>query len=258
MSRPLRKISEGISPRPGPSSLASSRRWPRPPSIESCRSPVRAATNPRAPPRPRRRPRCRDAICDDGGRRRRRPGTEPRRDLPAGDADDQAGRGRDPDPRGGHAPSARLPAIEPRLSGVREGDHARRLIDLLELSQDLRLLGGQSLRRKGGFCGFDAERPRVVQPAAQLDRAVGADSQRSRWRGRSPVMTASMSAASARCPWRNTESMSRTTHPPVGPGRRRSREQPAQSPDRPEQMHTNGRFVEARHRADFARRSALE
>ncbi len=63
--------------------------------------------------------------------------------------------------------------VEPGLA--RERDDARRLIELFELAQNLRLLCGEPLGRKGGVGGLDAERPDVVEPAAELDRALGAD-----------------------------------------------------------------------------------
>ena len=94
------------------------------------------------------------------------------RPLSADDAEHEARGGGDAEPSGGDAVSGGLP-LEPRVA--REGDDARGLVELFEPAHDLRLLGGQPLRREGGVCRVGAGGLHGIQPAAELDGALGAE-----------------------------------------------------------------------------------
>src|SRR5262245_8001826 len=84
-------------------------------------------------------------------------------------------------------------------------------------------------------------------------------SQRSRWNGRCPLMIASTSARSERCPWRNNTSTSRMA---VFLRRRNSScrcsKQTSQPADCAEQVNAHRRFVQARSLTDLPRRLAFE
>jgi hypothetical protein len=107
---------------------------------------------------------------DYGHRRRRR---QPGAQLAADQAEDQAGRGREPDPR---RPDAVTVPLELSISLVtREGDDARRTIALFEATEDLSLLRGEAFGRERGIGLFHANRPHLVEPASEFDGPLGTE-----------------------------------------------------------------------------------
>jgi hypothetical protein len=99
--------------------------------------------------------------------------TEPGAHLSANHAEHQAGSGGDADPRRRDPAIGRVTFARSIVPGER--DDARRLIELLEPAENLRLLQRQTFGCEGGVGRVDARDADVIHPPAEIDGAIGAD-----------------------------------------------------------------------------------
>ncbi len=99
-------------------------------------------------------------------------GGETSTQLAADESEHDARRGGNADPGWPDAATVHGPVVR-RLR--REGNDARRPVDLLEAAEDLCLLRRQSLCREGRVSVIDRDRSQLIEPPAQLNGALGAD-----------------------------------------------------------------------------------
>ena len=184
----------------------------------ACRSPCPAASSTPAWPesrssRPARQPAA--SVDSAAGTAGAAAGLQAAAHLAADDADARARRRRRRRPR--RAPRAGHRASRCVEAGLtRERDDARRLVELLEPAENLRLLRARAARAGRRRRPLRARRADVVEPAAELDGALGADiapiEMGGPLAGRSPLRRA---PAPTDVPDETPHQLSRTTDPPA-------------------------------------------